>query len=235
LAALGYRVIAPDLRGHGRSAHDVSAQSYSLLSYVADLVGLLDRLELERVTLVGHSLGSLVAVFCASTFPKRIRDLVLVETILLAGVDNLDLRRAFRKDLELMMRAPEHVPMKDVDDAVALMCTLNPRLDPEFATQLCKRATRPVDGGVVWRWDAVLRTRVGLRFPGKQAQYLEMLRQIEAPVRLLFGNRSRFTRDEEVQQLGSAFPSASRQYVDGGHNLHFENPQAIVRAVLAFP
>src|SRR5437868_6278158 len=55
LAAAGYRVILPDLRGHGET--DKPAGPYSLEDWIGDLVQLMDQLELPQVTLVGHSLG----------------------------------------------------------------------------------------------------------------------------------------------------------------------------------
>lgn len=74
LAASGYRAIAPDLRGHGGSAR---TPSYPLTGWSDDVVGLLDLLALERVALVGHSLGGYVASVVAARRPDRVSRLVL--------------------------------------------------------------------------------------------------------------------------------------------------------------
>lgn len=74
LAAKGFRVIAPDLRGHGRSAH---APSYALAAFEQDLVELLDALGLHDVNLVGHSLGGHLALRLAARHPERFRKLVI--------------------------------------------------------------------------------------------------------------------------------------------------------------
>jgi pimeloyl-ACP methyl ester carboxylesterase len=71
------RLIAPDLRGHGRSSHAVD---YSLTGFRDDIVGLLDRMGLDRVDLVGHSLGGRVASMIAQHRPGRVRRLVLEDT-----------------------------------------------------------------------------------------------------------------------------------------------------------
>lgn len=70
------RVIVPDLFGHGASAKPMG--DYSLSSHAATLRDLLDRLEIETVTLVGHSLGGGIAMQFHYLFPHRVERLVLV-------------------------------------------------------------------------------------------------------------------------------------------------------------
>ncbi|WP_181311438.1 alpha/beta fold hydrolase [Nocardioides campestrisoli] len=70
------RVIVPDLFGHGESAKPLG--DYSLSSHAATLRDLLDRLGVERVTLVGHSLGGGIAMQFYYLFPERVERLVLV-------------------------------------------------------------------------------------------------------------------------------------------------------------
>ena len=60
-ADLGYRAIAPDLRGYGDSDSPPSHESYTLLHIVGDLVGLLDSLGVDQVFLVGHDWGAIIA------------------------------------------------------------------------------------------------------------------------------------------------------------------------------
>ncbi|MDQ1744614.1 MAG: hypothetical protein QOE23_2953 [Pseudonocardiales bacterium] len=72
------RLIAPDLFGHGSSAKPVG--DYSLGAHAATLRDLLDRLEAQRVTLVGHSLGGGIAMQFSYLFPDRVERLVLVSS-----------------------------------------------------------------------------------------------------------------------------------------------------------
>ncbi len=71
-----HRLIVPDLFGHGESAKPVG--DYSLGAHAATLRDLLDRLDIERVTLVGHSLGGGIAMVFSYLFPERVERLVLV-------------------------------------------------------------------------------------------------------------------------------------------------------------
>lgn len=71
------RVIAPDLRGRGRSAH--LPGPYGLRTHASDLEAVLDAHGVGRATVVGHSLGAFVAVALAARAPSRVERLVLVD------------------------------------------------------------------------------------------------------------------------------------------------------------
>jgi 3-oxoadipate enol-lactonase len=74
LAGHGHRVIALDLRGHGRSSRPGQYQPAAMRD---DVIGLADRLGLDRFDLLGHSLGGYVATLVAARWPDRVRRLVL--------------------------------------------------------------------------------------------------------------------------------------------------------------
>ncbi len=73
------RVIGVDLRGHGRS--DKPAGEYTLPVLLADLVAVLDALEVdEKIVVVGHSFGGAIASEFASAYPERVERLILIAT-----------------------------------------------------------------------------------------------------------------------------------------------------------
>ena len=72
-----FRVVAPDLRGRGRS--DAPPQGYRMADHAADVLGLLDALGLEQVVLGGHSFGAYLAIYIAATAPARVDRLVLLD------------------------------------------------------------------------------------------------------------------------------------------------------------
>lgn len=74
----GWRLVAPDLRGMGRS--DAPTTGYSMAGYAADLRGLLDHLGLDRVVLCGLSMGGYVAFECLRQWRDRVAGLVLMDT-----------------------------------------------------------------------------------------------------------------------------------------------------------
>ncbi|HET8586493.1 MAG TPA: alpha/beta fold hydrolase [Candidatus Limnocylindria bacterium] len=73
-----FTTIAIDLRGHGRSSKPAGA--YSVPQFAADVVALLDQLEIERASLVGLSMGGGTSQTFALAYPERIRSLALIST-----------------------------------------------------------------------------------------------------------------------------------------------------------
>jgi pimeloyl-ACP methyl ester carboxylesterase len=71
MAAAGYRAIAPDMRGYGRSSAPADASLYTPLHTTGDLIGLLDALEIPRAVLVGHDWGATHAWNAALMRPDR--------------------------------------------------------------------------------------------------------------------------------------------------------------------
>jgi lipase len=70
-------VIAPDLRGRGRSAH--LPEPYGFAAHVADLLALLDAVSCDRAVVVGHSMGGFLATLLAARHPDRVSRLVLLD------------------------------------------------------------------------------------------------------------------------------------------------------------
>lgn len=72
LAAAGYHVIAPDLRGYGATDAPDAVEAYAMRELVADVVGLIDGLGAERAAVVGHDWGALLTWQVALTAPERV-------------------------------------------------------------------------------------------------------------------------------------------------------------------
>jgi len=103
LSAAGYRVIAPDQRGYGRSSKPEAIDAYDLDSLAADVVGLMDALGIEKAVVVGHDWGSPVVSHVALTYPERVQAVAWLSVPHAA--------RASRPPLDSMreMAGPDHI------------------------------------------------------------------------------------------------------------------------------
>ncbi len=72
-----WRVIAPDLRGHGRSSRSYLREHYGMANLCGDLIGLMDHLGVARALIVGYSMGSRIALQLLLDYPERFRAAVL--------------------------------------------------------------------------------------------------------------------------------------------------------------
>ena len=75
--AARYRVLVPDVRGRGRSARDRDFNNYTIPVYLQDVLALLAGLGAPRVSIVGTSMGGLMAMVLAATQPDVVRGIVL--------------------------------------------------------------------------------------------------------------------------------------------------------------
>lgn len=80
LADAGYRVIAPDMLGYGYTSKPRDAQ-YTIEGQARMIAGLLDRLEIEKATIIGSSYGGAVAATMALDYPDRVEKLILIGAV----------------------------------------------------------------------------------------------------------------------------------------------------------
>jgi pimeloyl-ACP methyl ester carboxylesterase len=116
LAELGWHVVAPELRGHGASDQPVDEAAYTFDTFADDVLALADALGFDRFTLLGHSMGGMVAQVLALRAPERLEGLVLMDTApgavpgldpdLVAAVGQVALDEGMGAVADLMADAP---------------------------------------------------------------------------------------------------------------------------------
>jgi pimeloyl-ACP methyl ester carboxylesterase len=78
LTGHGFRVIAPDMRGFGRSSRPPAVGDYALANAVGDVAGILDSFDIETAHVVGHDWGAAVAWLTATFLPDRVSKLAVL-------------------------------------------------------------------------------------------------------------------------------------------------------------
>jgi 3-oxoadipate enol-lactonase len=85
--AASYSIVRYDKRGHGLS--DSPPPSYSIRDHSSDLTGLLDHLHIEKAIIVGISVGGMIALDFAYRHPARVKALILCDTAVKIGTENM--------------------------------------------------------------------------------------------------------------------------------------------------
>jgi pimeloyl-ACP methyl ester carboxylesterase len=236
LAAHGYRVVAPDLRGHGRSAHISTAASYNFIDFVADLVAIGSRF-VSPFTLVGHSMGAAIAAAYTAVQPARVQSLILIEPPVSLSEDGPPVDR-FRVHLEALSDWAPHTVFSNGTVTAQMVRRANPSMTSDQAQAMVARLTEPCPGGVRWCWDARLRTCVGIGYGGAgcfgEGNYVELLRSISLPLTLVYGNSSELLRRSDVDAFVRAVNGPRTIWLDGGHNLNYDAPAALARIIDAY-
>ena len=89
----GYRAVAVDLKGHGLSEKPPESRHYTTTAMRDHVIEIIDALGVDRVRLIGHSMGGALAGHVASAIPDRIESVVFVAPVGFAGVRGLPLLR----------------------------------------------------------------------------------------------------------------------------------------------
>lgn len=245
-----YRVISLDLRGHGASEHP---GAYTFPHYAADLHCVLDRLGIERVTLVGHSLGGQIVCAYAGLFPERVLALVTIEGLgppRAPAADEVEERRVHGRSGVEMLAGLERRPRRlaNLDEAYERVRANHPSLDAERARFLTERGTIALtDGGLRWRWDP--------RVQGTWTSTTRMANEerwswARCPTLVVTGGRGgtfwRGRRGMPDTQEGGMTPAERARRVacfenarhveiaGAGHMIHFDAPDELNRAIVEF-
>ncbi len=234
LVSRGYRVIAPDLRGHGRSDHNGPLKSYDLRDFVGDVDAILCQPRMHPVILVAHSLGSLIAVRYTSAHPERVRAMVLVEPPLPpehhrgpTSASHTVGRPGFPDAM------PRGAIMSDLNVAAERLRQVNPAMRYATALRMAQRLTIRQEEGLVWSVDARLdATHEWLLSALGREEYLGILERLQVPVTVVYGSSSGWISNADKDRIHGVLPEAQSVVLHGGHNLHLESGAALAEMIL---
>jgi pimeloyl-ACP methyl ester carboxylesterase len=220
LAERGWHVVAPDLRGHGASDHPRRSDDYSLDTFEADLLALVDELGWDHFVLLGHSLGGMIAQVLTIHHPERVDALVLMDTV--AYARPLQGRRGARTVVVNLVTR--------VFGTKAIVRSL--RKPPPGSPESVKRlyAERPGYGESVERM-ALASSPVMMRTItadlGRRGDRIPELRSLEMPVLVIVGEHDMPGFVAESQRVADAIPRAELTVLaDAAHSPQFETPDA---------
>jgi pimeloyl-ACP methyl ester carboxylesterase len=216
------RLIATDARGHGESGKP--ADAYAPQEFVADAVTLMDALALDRVVVVGHSMGGTHAIRLAAAYPERVGRLVVVD----AGPEPMP--EGSERARRLSLARPDR--FASAADALAYLRSTSPGYGEDVYANRMRWLFREDMGGLTWRssHDALASIMSGSR----HGDLWDVLRAIRCPVLVVRGTRSNVLSAEVAQRMIKTLTDGRLVELDAGHNVALDRPQELADAVVAF-
>jgi pimeloyl-ACP methyl ester carboxylesterase len=240
-AGLGGRVhvVAPDLRGHGDSDRVGAGGYYHFFDYLTDVEGVVEATARARLSVVGHSMGGMVAGYFVGTFPERVSRLALLEGMGPPATEDTSPARV-RGWLGGWARQAGRPPRRmTLDEAAARLRDNDPLLDEESARREAAAATRLAADGVSreWKHDPLHLTTAPYAFRLEVAE--RFWAEARCPVLVVEGARSDFRYDPvEAARRRAAFvraPSVEHVVLDGaGHMMQRHRPRELAEILLRF-
>ncbi|CAM4015183.1 alpha/beta fold hydrolase [Vibrio neonatus] len=213
-----HQVISVDLRNHGRSPH---YPEHTYTSQAADILSLIDELELTYVTLVGHSMGGKVAMKLASLRPELIKQLIVLDMAPVAyHVDRHS--NVFAGIQEVAKQKP-----KLRSEAMSLLAQ---HIEMEGVSQFLSKSLYKEGDTLSWRFNYI-----ALQNQYQQIMTWETL--APNPVATLFmkGANSDYIQAEHQSSIMQQFPNAKAHIIaNTGHWLHAEKPDMVLRVIRKF-
>ncbi len=230
----GVQLVAPDLPGHGRSAHLAPGAEYTSGVAVNAVLDIADALGWDTFSLLGHSMGAGIASLMAAAVPQRVRRLVVIEA--LGGLAETVERTADRwREAIAAARALPGKPLRVFADLAAPVRArmLANQLSEPAARLLVERGVRPVEGGFVWSSDQRLTLPTPQRLD--EAQLSALVPGIHGPTTVGSADPPQPYFPEPMRsQRAARLPDGRLHVIAGTHHLHMEDPAGVAAVVSGF-
>lgn len=227
-----YRTIAPDLRGRGDSGKPNGP--YGLNVHAADAVALMDQLGIDKAVVIGHSLGALIGMEFAATYPDRIRKLVLVDHGVNTSPETINALRPFWARLNSSY--PSWQAFRDAMRASPAF----PNWTPEIENYLQNEASLQPDGTVrhkvpAWVPERELTAAIGRDIPSYYGRIRCPTLVLRAPLPLIAEGDQVLT-EAQAEMVARSVANGRWQNIPNTHhfNIVIGHPEQTTEAIRAF-
>jgi pimeloyl-ACP methyl ester carboxylesterase len=232
-----WRVLALDWRGFGLTSTP-QYDSYWFPDYLADLEMVLDALKLERVNLIGHSMGGNISMLYAGVRPERIAKLVNLEGAGMPATHPNQVASRYRSFIDDVKTGARLKPYASLAEVAARLMKTNKRLTSDKARFLAQHWARETEPG---RWELLADPAHKLSTPilYRVEEVLSLWRRITAPTMLvLAGERNdwhKFVASPAYRRRLLAIGNLQLQELpEVGHMLHHDDPALIASLIETF-
>lgn len=237
------RVVYYDQRGRGRSAAGVRPDDVSMASEIEDLDRVRRHFDLDRVAVLGHSWGGVLAMAYTAAHPDRVSHLLLVNTAPASGED----AQRFADHVRLTRPASDVQAMKAIaassrfragdPDVDAEFNRIHFRLglrDPDLLAQVTGRLRTHSDAAGVLLARAIERRLYAETWDAEGYDLVPRLREIDVPTLVIHG-RHDAVPVPLAARIADAIPRGRLEvFEEHGHFVYLEAPEHFCAAIWAF-
>ncbi len=229
LAAAGRYVIRYDHRDLGQSVvYDPGTSNYTITDLADDAIGILDAYSIEKVNIMGMSLGGMIGQIMAIKHPERVLSLTILGSSVF-GSEQAELPQMDQKILDFHGKSAS-INWSDQEASVAYLAegwavlSGSKPFEKERMYALAEREyTRAKQ----------IQSRFNYMYLGGGEEYLDRMSEINVPTIILHGTEDRALPFEHGQALAKAIPHAELVTLDGtGHELHSDDWEIIIDAIV---
>jgi|TARA_B100001059_G_C17812925_1_gene573375 pimeloyl-ACP methyl ester carboxylesterase len=232
-ATLNHTWYCVDFPGHGLSDWRNKDAHYYFIDYIDDIYMLLATLNVDRVHLVGHSMGAMVAGVFASCFPEKVASVNFIEGIGCVTTPSSDTASQLRKAILNRARVNSKQPRAFESKAHIISARLaSGDLAYPHAALLMERNCYEKGGKWYLRTDPKLKNHSGFRF--NEAQCEATIKLIKAPCQLIMGDKGFEFVKQNLDAYGKYYKELKIHQIPGGHHCHMQSPALTLEHIHAF-
>ena len=224
LLAERYHLLVVDLPGHGLSQPLADGAHYYIWQNIETLFELLAVKGLDKVHLLGHSMGGVVASLFAGTFADYVDSLILLDSLGPMTSEPQETPQQLAKGIIDSQRISSPLRVfATVNDALSARKKSSPGMTDEALRPIVERNLNAIDGGYCWRTDARLRHTSKVRLG--EDQVAAFLSAITAPVLVVMAKQG-IVPKAWVEGRIQSIKQAELIYLPGHHHFHAEEEPA---------
>jgi pimeloyl-ACP methyl ester carboxylesterase len=223
-------LLALEFPGHGHSDHRSKDAYYYFFDWVQDLVALCRQQHWQQLTIIGHSMGGMVATALAAAFPELVARLILIDSMGFITDEPQHAVKQLREGVNSRLKAVSSMPYYASLTEAATARQRQSDFSLTEAILLAERGTIQTDSGLTWRADMRLRHSSVYRLTPEQAGAL--VSAVHCPVLALMARDSAFAA--KAKQFVPYFADLHYVEVKGGHHCHMTQSADLAAHIKAF-
>ncbi len=217
-----YRVISIDLPGHGLSGSNDDVNSMEFSAKV--VVEVMDKCNVEKAFIAGHSMGGYVAQACYQAYPQRFKGLILLNSV--PFPDSEEKKADREREISLIQSS-----MLGRIAEISI-----PRMyDPESLRRFDDKIQETIELCEMHDPKGIVASLRGMMQRSDYTDFIKSLKAPLAPALFVFGDKDKFNPIERVNEIIGQFPDVESKIIENtGHNSFIEQPDKTLEIVSEF-